>query len=92
MSFSGYFQLLCERGHYSEVDCYTAEFCDETSWCPHCSSRIVWDHLVDTTNDAGDDQRVRLIERAPPIIDVCDECGHETVVEPARYMIPEDVK
>lgn len=89
MSFSGYYQLLCERGHYSEVDCYTREFCRDMTDCPHCSAPIVWDHLVDTTNDAGFDQQIDLEEIVPELVDVCDECGHETIVEPARYKIPE---
>lgn len=89
VGFSGYFQLLCERGHYSEVDCYTYEVCLDTHVCSHCESPIVWEHSINTTNDCGDDQQVELEEIAPQIIDVCDECGHETIVEPARYKIPE---
>ena len=92
MSYSGYFQLLCEQGHYSEVECYTYNHCSDTHICQHCESHIIWEHLIDTTNDCGNDQRVKLEEIVPDIVDVCDDCGHETIVEPARYRIPGDTR
>jgi hypothetical protein len=48
MSFEGYYQCLCENGHYSCRDPFDSEddFC-----CPSCDNKtIAWENLVDQTN------------------------------------------
>lgn len=51
MSYEGYFQVLCENGHYHTYDAY--DFCfDESSWkCPDCKTGIAWRKGVDQTNN-----------------------------------------
>jgi len=49
MSFEGYYQTLCENGHYDIEDCYM--FSEGKSFeCSKCGSGIAWYNLVDTTN------------------------------------------
>jgi hypothetical protein len=45
MSFEGYNQYLCKKGHLSEVDVYF----DEEKKC-HCGDKYVWRNQVDQTN------------------------------------------
>jgi hypothetical protein len=107
MSFEGYYQILCERGHADSRDCY--EGFDEKSWkCPDCGSGCAWWHIVDQTNgelcgceqedgcewcDNGRiDGYVELEELSPHLFKVCPECGMTKVVEPAVYKIPEAKK
>ena len=46
MSFEGYYQRACARGHNWQEDCYTeAEY-----KCPECGLKPVINNLVDDTN------------------------------------------
>lgn len=48
MSFEGYHEYLCERGHRSQVDVYD----DQPSVCrhPNCGARLAFWNMVDETN------------------------------------------
>lgn len=88
MSFEGYYQVLCENGHYEEVDCY--DF-DTSMWqCPECGGHSIYQHLIDQTNGDGDEQRVEFEIEAKEILEVCPTCGMERVVEPIRFKLPEE--
>jgi hypothetical protein len=47
MSFEGYYQYLCKKGHETTQQ---AEYTDENTHCPECGEKIVWSNLVDVTN------------------------------------------
>lgn len=46
MSYEGYSEFLCAKGHYSSADCYAS---DPTA-CGFCGSLITHYHAVDGTN------------------------------------------
>lgn len=53
MSFSGFYQILCEDGHYSTQDAYAyPDFVGDMTdlWTCSCGKRAVWYNLVDCTN------------------------------------------
>jgi DNA repair exonuclease SbcCD nuclease subunit len=50
MSFEGYSQLICAKGHYHRFDVYC-----EQSLCPDCGSEFIWNNLVDETNGVDED-------------------------------------
>ena len=48
MSFEGFYQKLCKKGHYAEYDVHDANS-DRTN-CIICGTDYVWTNLVDITN------------------------------------------
>jgi hypothetical protein len=49
MSYEGYFQALCENGHYNQFpELYDSDSSPEC--CHICKSKIVWTNMVDDTN------------------------------------------
>lgn len=74
MSFSGFYQVLCQKGHQSQIDCFEYPvFSNEdkpyfmdpedkiTPWvCPYCNTPAVWWNLVDTTNGSFDENNNRI--------------------------------
>lgn len=63
MSYEGYEQLLCENGHYSEIDAYETMIFDEygsmstylPGWkCKTCGGQLAWYNCVDETNGSYD--------------------------------------
>jgi len=46
MSYEGYSEYLCEKGHYFNCDIYA----DERKKCPQCKSKLAYCHAVDQTN------------------------------------------
>ena len=92
MSYEGYSQFLCAKGHYWTVDCYAVDFCDDNK-CPECGSKAVWENMVNTTNGSyeGNERidgyvELEVLEEAKTC--KCDKCGNEHVVEPVRYKVP----
>ena len=94
MSFEGYYQQLCKKGHYTTVDAIGYE--DEDDNCKICGEKIVWWNLVDVTNGIFDYSfdkdnyrcQVRIdgyIELKEKSKDVCDKCG---AVSSLTYHIP----
>lgn len=88
MSFSGYYQRICNAGHYSVCDAFDEDVepqCD-------CGAKIGWSNLVDQTNGyEGGDIPIKILEQhfliKAPEIKKCD-MGHEHVVLPAIYRVP----
>ena len=81
MGFEGYYQLLCENGHYSVVDC------DSLPANCHCAAPMVWYNVVNTTNGFSGPVHLEVLEDES--IAVCPLCKHRRVVRPKRFKIPE---
>ena len=67
MSFEGYYQLLCKKGHFYQTSLYNSE---ENTPCPVCQEECVWWNLVDTTNDSGNPIELKLKTQKS-----CDKCN-----------------
>ena len=59
MSFEGYFQLICKKGHYYTAGLYGQE---ENTLCPICLSIPVWWNIVDETNSSFDNNTGERID------------------------------
>ena len=70
MSFEGYYQRLCKKGHYETVDVYVDDLRGEKWTCSICGEREAWSRIVDCTN--GDDEPTRLRIAAQKKCDHCD--------------------
>ena len=46
MSYEGFVQSLCSKGHLTEYDCCESD----PKECRICKSKMVWFNAVDTTN------------------------------------------
>ena len=85
MSYEGYVQRLCAKGHYHTTDCYTE---DEADRCPDCGSPFVFRNGVNQTNDDGERFVMKFEVDTPAVTTTCKCCGHTKVLEPIRYKIP----
>lgn len=96
MSFEGYYQILCEQGHYSYSDAHS--FSPEKWECSICKGKHKWSNLVDTTNGSFDENNERIdgfIELTPkkqPVYCTCKGCGIRHIKEEATYEIPKRTK
>lgn len=92
MSYEGYTQILCEKGHYDSQDAYSGY--DRKIWkCTVCGSKTAWENMVDTTNGSYEgkkriDGHITLKFKNPPVMCICDKCGDKHVKEQATYKIP----
>lgn len=96
MSFEGYYQALCENGHYCGGDCYMFSHGEP---CAECGAKIKWWNLVDQTNGIIDDDpstmEIELVVKeyktikVPYIYEipntVCQCCGGELKTEGNKY-------
>jgi hypothetical protein len=90
MSFEGYYQVLCGRGHYHRADCYSWPHDERHPWAcdspvdgQPCGAPVGWDNLVDDTNcDAYG--RVEMVQITDPVIKRCN-LGHDHVWSAATY-------
>jgi len=90
MSYEGYTQLLCAKGHQDCVDCYE----DEPKTCRKkgCKEPIVWRNSVDVTNGSYDGKK-RIdgyieLKKNPVKKCKCDKCGNEHFAKEITYKIP----
>jgi hypothetical protein len=82
MSFEGYYQMLCVKGHAKHLDCHE----EKPEWC-ECGALMVWENLVDVTNGSYDDG-LRIdgyVELEVEEESFCTCCGHLKV---RTYKIP----
>lgn len=92
MSYEGYSQFLCSKGHLWMRDCYAIDYAGKS--CPICQNLAVWENMVDITNGSEDDEGNRIdgyidLEiNKPAVICKCDKCGIEHTVEPETYKLP----
>lgn len=87
MSFEGYHQKLCRKGHYFTEDAETTLYVGETEKCPTCGEKFVWNNLVDVTNGSYEGS-IRIDKYIALEIDKetkCKECGHTLEI---TYKIP----
>ncbi len=85
MSYEGYREILCEKGHYRVCNAhYSAE--DES--CPNCEAATAWTHEVDQTNGEGEPYPLEVDVES--VISQCVECGHKAPIEPTRFKVPSE--
>jgi hypothetical protein len=84
MSWEGFYQQLCKKGHYTSQ---SAEYQDSDIKCSLCGEKIVWVNTVDTTNGSHEGNK-----RIDGYVDLkvdkntkCKECGHTLEL---TYKIP----
>ena len=55
MSFEGYYQIICENGHYSCADVHAFDmFGIDSDWkCDECYGALKWFRLVETNKFSG---------------------------------------
>lgn len=88
MSYEGYHQFICPRGHYWTEDVYAS-----SGICPECGRVAIWTNPVDETNGTfqGDDRidgYVDIVLRAPAVYEECPTCNHREMKEAPVYVIP----
>jgi hypothetical protein len=98
MSYEGYTQALCVKGHQNSIDQY-----EERETCHVCQEALVWFHQVDLTNGCmcsdTDNRtgyecpahRMKLEELKPADYKTCPTCHREEMVSPPTYKIPENI-
>lgn len=86
MSYSGYDQLLCEKGHLYYIDAFDY---GADGKCPHCKSECIFFNVVHTTNE-GDEEETKIIFEvvSPPVICTC-KCGNAHCTEEGTYKVPD---
>ena len=50
MSWEGYMQCLCKKGHYWSAGCEQWDEQPEDAKCSICKEKVVWHNIVDETN------------------------------------------
>jgi len=95
MSFEGYYQIICKKGHYFEKDVYAATFIEDEEKCPYCKAKMAWWNMVDVTNGSFNEKGrridgfLKLKIASPAKTKKCNECGHEKIIEQVTYKIPD---
>lgn len=73
MSYEGYTEFLCEKGHYLcyDVHCYIVRTSGAYSCvCEHCGTELKWMHDVDQTNGLEVDDNGDVLEiQLPSLVD-----------------------
>jgi hypothetical protein len=95
MSYEGYTQYLCEKGHLTTLDCHS-----DLDLCA-CNSKMAWINQVDETNGCeATTQEHKSGKRCPscgyvelklekPLNTCRCVCGNEHLKEWPVYVIPE---
>jgi hypothetical protein len=81
MSYEGYTQYLCKKGHL-RTQPHSLEIKPRCS----CGELFVWGFEVDQTNDDGQPALLVLNER--PVQQICASCGHEKTIKEGTWHIP----
>lgn len=71
MSYEGYTEFLCERGHILSRDCME----NDPAACDSCGAPIAWSHAVDCTN--GYDETQPYTYPAPTDLIEREDVWHE---------------
>lgn len=100
MSYEGYTQALCEKGHQYNVGQY-----QEDDGCPYCGAKTAWSHEVDQTNgcyyDDEETENAKHQENCPAcplklevkeatVYDECPTCQHKKILSYQTYKRPDD--
>lgn len=92
MSWEGYGQALCEKGHQYFFDAYDSE-----AECTICRSNMAWSYMVDLTNGCDEDCGEGAKCYAHPIpltlkndaeFHTCPTCQHKEILTHPTYEIP----
>ena len=84
MSWEGYAQLICEKGHYWQGD---ADWWDGPPPSCSCGAQTVWWNIVDDTNcDAWG--KVDIKVKTPAKGCTCKECGRTHTAVETTYEVP----
>ena len=96
MSYEGYSQFWCKKGHYWTKDCEELPnlMYEENvkQKCPICKGEEVFENMVNVTNGSGDDDGTRIDNWIEPEMDklnisVCPECRKPHTCECSTYKI-----
>lgn len=96
MSYEGYSQFICEKGHTWNVNCEELpqdyDECVETVVCPECKSKAIWENMVNLTNGSFDEEGNRNdgyieLEVKSETSGICSACGDKHVCK-KTYQIP----
>ncbi len=97
ISYAGYSQFLCKKGHTWNVDCYELPNLmyeeDVKQKCPICGEEEVWTNRVDLTNGSWDDKGNRIdryveLKSLQKQTVACLNCGDEHLCKCSTYQIP----
>lgn len=93
MSFEGYYQLICDKGHYFNENDISRH--PESLGCTvdSCDANVAWWNLVNTTNGSYEGKKridgyIELEMLSKPIICKCNKCKNIHVNKVAVYKIP----
>jgi len=94
MSYEGYSQFWCKKGHYWTKDCNELTFKEEKEKCPICNKEEVFKNNVNITNGSFDEDDNRIDGFIEPELKSkrlmkCD-CGRTRVCECSTYKIPKE--
>ncbi len=98
ISYEGFSQFLCKKGHTWNVNCYelpNLQYEEPVKQkCPTCGEEEVWENMVNLTNGSWDDDGTRIdgyVELKQKIkrSGICSACGKEHVCE-VNYEIPDE--
>jgi len=85
MSFEGYYQFLCDDGHYWIANVY--EHDEDTAKCPYCNKKVKWWNLVNETNEP-DVGKIELKVKTEAVYCVCTKCKNKHKIKQETYHIP----
>lgn len=90
MSFEGYYQLLCEKGHETQE---SLELTGHTTKCDICGGEIIYHGLVDCTN-GPDEGLIKFVQITPPerTVETLPDGRVKRVWISGKYALPKGVK
>ena len=89
MSFEGYYQVICQNGHYYETPYDYGFGEDDHLKCHICGADEAWHSIVDVTNGLDENSgvvEVTILE--PEQRCVCPLCERDHIAREAIYQIP----
>ena len=95
MSYEGYSQFLCKKGHQWTVDAHLLMHGGEDEVrCPKCGGRPAWENMVNLTNGSFDEDDNRIdnyveLKIKSETSGFCSSCGKKHICD-VTYQIPED--
>ena len=95
MRFEGFYQILCEEGHYHTYNIFgSIDPIDDPNWrCDICNKKISWWNLVDQTNGVAptkDDSTFVKLQIKGIDKELCSTCGHEHHISPTTHYVPKN--
>jgi len=82
MSYEGFSQVLCEKGHYHTINCYNTPH-DWDEWKCDCGAKKAHENMVNETNG----ESVGYIEMERIVHQKCDKCN-STLEQ--KYKVPDN--